>query len=67
VQIVSNCFNLILLFSPFKFVGSPNLIAGQWVMYAWRPLVAMLQWRRLQPVGVRPCKYQNPQAEACAT
>src|ERR1700688_2531066 len=24
-------------------------------------------WRRLQPVGFRPGKYKNPQAEACAT
>ena len=24
------------------------------------------QWRRLQPVGVRPCKAQTPQAEVCA-
>src|SRR5271169_4077206 len=24
-------------------------------------------WHRLQPVGFRPCKDENPQAEACAT
>jgi hypothetical protein len=37
-------------------------------MYSMAPGVfAGDKWLKLQPVGVRPCKDENPQAEACAT
>src|ERR1700728_2488159 len=47
------------------FMGiSKNLEEAYWFHMLW---ATTFWWRRLSPVAFSPCKFQRPQAKACAT
>jgi hypothetical protein len=50
-----------------QLAGLQGKLCRQEVLEPFENTCHRLTWRRLQTVGVCPCKDQNPQAEACPT